>query len=78
MDHSYKGRIPTKKLATLAASSNANQDPQTWYTDSGATNHITSDLANLSLHNEYRRKDPVEVGNSSGLKDGEDAFPRQE
>lgn len=38
-----------------------------WYTDSGASSHITSDLANLSLSSEYHGDDQVAVGNGAGL-----------
>ncbi|KAF8403163.1 hypothetical protein HHK36_011260 [Tetracentron sinense] len=38
-----------------------------WYPDSGATNHITSDLANLSLHSEYTGNDSMKVGDGTGL-----------
>uniref|UniRef100_A0A2N9F988 Uncharacterized protein n=1 Tax=Fagus sylvatica TaxID=28930 RepID=A0A2N9F988_FAGSY len=38
-------------------------DPN-WYTDTGATNHLTSDLANLNVHfEEYLGSDQIRVGN---------------
>lgn len=40
---------------------------QTWYTDSGATNHITNDLRNLSLHSGYQGNDIVSIGHGQGL-----------
>lgn len=39
----------------------------TWYSDFGASNHITSELANLGIHEEYTRKDIIAVGNGAGL-----------
>lgn len=38
-----------------------------WLLDSGATHHISSDLANLSLHQQYNGGEEVIVGNGSGL-----------
>ena len=67
IDHSYEGRIPTKKLAVMVAATNARSSDQTWFIDSGASTHIISDLANLSLQNEYRGTDQVAIGNGAGL-----------
>jgi len=38
-----------------------------WYTDSGATDHLTSDLDHLTLHERYAGKDHVQVANGAGL-----------
>lgn len=38
-----------------------------WILDSGATHHVTTDLANLSLHSPYEGSDDVVVGNGVGL-----------
>ncbi|CAL8168658.1 unnamed protein product [Prunus armeniaca] len=38
-----------------------------WYADSGATNHITHDLNNLSLKSSYPSTDKVIVGSGEGL-----------
>lgn len=38
-----------------------------WLLDSGVTHHITSDLANLSLHQPYTGSDEVLIGDGSGL-----------
>ena len=37
------------------------------YVDSGATNHITADLNNLSLQNDFKGKDKITVGNGHTL-----------
>ncbi|GFQ01835.1 retrovirus-related pol polyprotein from transposon tnt 1-94 [Phtheirospermum japonicum] len=39
-----------------------------WILDSGASHHITTDLANLSLHSPYEGQDDVIIGNGSGLR----------
>ena len=39
----------------------------TWFTDTGATNHVTPDLNNLSLHSEYVGTDSLAVGNGKSL-----------
>ena len=68
MDHAYEGKIPTKQLAAMVATQTPTSNEQTWYTDSGASTHITPNLANLSIHNDYDGKDQVTVGNGAGLK----------
>ncbi|KAL5856782.1 hypothetical protein ACOSQ3_004240 [Xanthoceras sorbifolium] len=40
---------------------------QSWYVDSGATNHITADMNNLSMRSEYRGKEKLIVGNGNQL-----------
>ena len=42
-------------------------DASTWLFDSGASHHMTSDLANLSLHNLYGGGDGVLLGDGSSL-----------
>jgi hypothetical protein len=45
----------------------APNDPN-WYTDTGATHHLTSNLANLNVHSkEYLGSDQIWVGNGKGL-----------
>lgn len=48
----------------------ASQSPgnATWYTDSGATDHITSDINNLTSRSNYQGPDQVSVGNGAGLR----------
>uniref|UniRef100_A0A2N9FGA9 Retrotransposon Copia-like N-terminal domain-containing protein n=1 Tax=Fagus sylvatica TaxID=28930 RepID=A0A2N9FGA9_FAGSY len=62
--------VPDLSASTQQASSDLN-----WYSDIGATNHLTSDLANLNVHaEEYLGSDQIRIGNSKGLpgpsKDG--------
>jgi len=39
-----------------------------WYTDTGATDHITSDLDRLALREQYHGGETVQVGNGAGLQ----------
>ena len=39
-----------------------------WLLDSGASHHLTSDLANLSLHAPYNGGEEVQIGNGMGLE----------
>ena len=68
MDFSYQGRHPPQQLAAMLAQANASSSPRTWYTDSGATNHIIANLGNLSLQSEYHGHDNVAVGNGTSLQ----------
>ncbi|KAF8394586.1 hypothetical protein HHK36_020800 [Tetracentron sinense] len=63
LDLSFQGRQPPPKLQAMAA---MRQD-STWFTDTGATNHVTADLNNLSLHSDYEGSDNLTVGNGKGL-----------
>lgn len=42
-------------------------DDQAWYIDSGATNHITSNLNNLAVLENYKDKEKVVVGNGNSI-----------
>ncbi|XP_019084351.1 PREDICTED: uncharacterized protein LOC104709770 [Camelina sativa] len=43
-------------------------NPGNWIMDSGATHHLTSDLANLSLHQPCTGGEEVQIADGSGLK----------
>ncbi|KAF8407394.1 hypothetical protein HHK36_006525 [Tetracentron sinense] len=64
LDLSYQGRQPPQKLQAMVASKQASS---TWYTDTRATNHVTADLSNLSLHSEYDGPDSVAIANGKTL-----------
>lgn len=66
MDFAYQGRHPPAQLAAMAAKFNSDGD-QTWFADSGASNHITVDMNNLELSVPYLGGDEITVGNGSGL-----------
>ncbi|KAL5778583.1 hypothetical protein ACOSQ2_009320 [Xanthoceras sorbifolium] len=56
----------TQTSAYVAAPAGGTND-SSWFVDSGATNHITSDLNNLSLKSEYKGNDRLAVGNGQLL-----------
>ncbi|XP_010246304.1 PREDICTED: homeobox protein 3-like [Nelumbo nucifera] len=55
----------TKQAHTASSSRSAHDD--NWYPDLGATNHMTSDLGNLSLHDEYHGTYHITVRHGTGL-----------
>lgn len=57
---------PQGLVADCGAQGGAVED-QTWYMDSGATNHITNELANLSINSDYHGSEGVMVGNGNRL-----------
>ena len=66
MDFAYQGRHPPQKLAAMVASHLPSLS-QSWYSDTGVTHHVTSDLDNLSIHTPYHGSDTVQVRNGAGL-----------
>ncbi|KAL5727823.1 hypothetical protein ACHQM5_000970 [Ranunculus cassubicifolius] len=83
MNYSYQGRIPPQKLQAMVADRTTSTRSPPWYADSGATNHITSDMNNLHLHDNYYGPDRITVGDGqqlpiqhSGKDLWEDPFPR--
>ncbi|GKV26665.1 hypothetical protein SLEP1_g35923 [Rubroshorea leprosula] len=47
-----------------------------WWIDSGASDHVTPDLANLALHSEDSGPDELLIGDGSGSHHGSDASSR--
>jgi hypothetical protein len=46
---------------------NAISEEEDWLADSGANNHITTNLENLSLNQPHNGTESVSVGNGGGL-----------
>ncbi|RVW30086.1 Retrovirus-related Pol polyprotein from transposon RE1 [Vitis vinifera] len=67
MDYAYQGRHPPTQLAAMVAHSNAEQEEETWFADSGANQHITANLEHLTLQQPYTGQENVAVGNGQGL-----------
>lgn len=59
-------RGPLSKPQSNYASPSTIVDPA-WYFDSGASHHVTPDLANLSINSEYNGDDQLVVGNGIPL-----------
>ncbi|GAA0167911.1 transmembrane signal receptor [Lithospermum erythrorhizon] len=53
--------LPAPQSQFQRAPSNA------WYPDTGATHHVTPDLASLQIYDDYSGPDPLHVGNGTGL-----------
>lgn len=64
-DVSYQGvnSLPSAFIAAQSPIHHSN-----WYPDSGATNHLTADLNNLSLPSSYNGTEQIAVGNGTGLR----------
>uniref|UniRef100_A0A2N9GVX2 Integrase catalytic domain-containing protein n=1 Tax=Fagus sylvatica TaxID=28930 RepID=A0A2N9GVX2_FAGSY len=69
MNFAYQGKNPTTKLAAMASASNLQytQNAETWLTDTGATDHITTNASNLSPQSPYQGQEQVSVGNGQNL-----------
>jgi hypothetical protein len=64
MNFSYQRRCLPSQLAAMAAFTHLVPDIEhPWYLDSGANNHVTPELANLSLQQPYYGQESVTVGN---------------
>ncbi|KAF8019975.1 hypothetical protein BT93_G0612 [Corymbia citriodora subsp. variegata] len=74
MNYAYHGRNPPEKLAAMAIAPPT--DDSTWYTDTGASHHITADLGNLSISAPYSGSDEVQVGNGQGQVNEANSAPR--
>jgi hypothetical protein len=64
MDESYQEE---GSLAALASSNSYQVDPN-WYSDTGTTDQITSDLDRLAMREQYHDGDTVQVGNGAGIR----------
>ncbi|KAA8532888.1 hypothetical protein F0562_032995 [Nyssa sinensis] len=69
LNPTYQAKFPSPQLAAMAASFGSNQNTSNiWLTDSGATNHITNDISNLRISEDYTGEDSVSIGNGKGLQ----------
>ncbi|KAJ0041944.1 hypothetical protein Pint_18126 [Pistacia integerrima] len=68
MDYAFQGCHPPTQLAAMVSHTNAThvvEDP--WFADSGANQHITTNLEQLTLAQPYTGQEHVAVGNGQGL-----------
>ncbi|KAL5861880.1 hypothetical protein ACOSQ4_003176 [Xanthoceras sorbifolium] len=59
-------QVQSSDMSAMIASPSTVMDPN-WYVDSGATNHITSDINNLSINSTYKGNKTLAVGNRQTL-----------
>ena len=50
-----------------STSENTGENESSWFLDSGATNHVSAELNNLSSRSDYKGKEKLVVGNDSEL-----------
>ncbi|WVZ67677.1 hypothetical protein U9M48_016724 [Paspalum notatum var. saurae] len=63
--HRYdENYVPDQKL--VAAATNSYTIDTAWYTDTGATDHITSELEKLSTRDKYAGNDQIHTANGAG------------
>lgn len=76
MNYNFQGRHPPPQLAAMVATQNTqyintHQSSQytssPWLADSGCNAHVTSDLSNLAISNEYNGEENIVVGNGTSL-----------
>jgi hypothetical protein len=69
MDFAFQGKHPPAQLAAMATyTQDTPEDEQPWYLDSGANNHVTSELEKLTLQQPYQGQESVTVGNGGHLQ----------
>jgi hypothetical protein len=71
MNYAYQWKTsPSQVAAMMARISNEaidQYDEDPWYADSGANNHVTGALTNLTLQEPFKGDEEVAVGNGTGL-----------
>ncbi|KAH0702862.1 hypothetical protein KY285_017140 [Solanum tuberosum] len=72
MDSYPPNRSSNRPQANMVTPSDNMMSPSaivnnSWFADSGATNHVTSDLSQLSIHTDYNGEDHLAVGNGQKL-----------
>ncbi|KAL5715966.1 hypothetical protein ACHQM5_017716 [Ranunculus cassubicifolius] len=87
MNFAYAGRQPPKKLqamvATSSRSASTSSSSPNWVLDSGATSHLTNDIAQLDINTPYHGADQIHTASGDYLPIsnigecfGDDSFPR--
>ncbi|KAA8525417.1 hypothetical protein F0562_007265 [Nyssa sinensis] len=63
MNYSYQGKTPPAHLTAMATSYEHHLPINNlWLTDSGASNHIISDMSNLNITKDYNGDELVSIG----------------
>jgi hypothetical protein len=66
-NHAYQPDDHRERTGNSAQTSSYTVDTN-WYADTGASDHLTSNLNRLHVHERYTGKDQVQVANGTGLK----------
>ncbi|KAF5445394.1 hypothetical protein F2P56_034445 [Juglans regia] len=70
-DITYTANSDQRNPLAFIASSSSQPEPD-WHPDTGATHHLTNDLANLNLRSEdYNGTDQIHIGNGAGTLQSE-------
>jgi histone deacetylase 1/2 len=64
-DRFHENYVPGAKL--VAAATNSYTIDTNWYTDTGATDHITGELEKLSFRNKYNGRDQIHMASGAGM-----------
>ncbi|KAL9458229.1 hypothetical protein AB3S75_007151 [Citrus x aurantiifolia] len=70
MHYSHASSFYPSEAFTLPEAYIANVEGSTdewWYLDSGATHHITNNMANMHMREEFKGSDQLTIGNGQGL-----------
>lgn len=73
-DHSIQPEDP--RVANYTNGNSSYQVDTNWYSDTGATDHITGDLDRLSVREKYNGKERIQTANGSGSSHEEGASSR--
>jgi hypothetical protein len=65
--HRFEEAYEPEQKQVAAATTSYNVDPN-WYTDSRATDHITTELDKLTIHNKYQGGEQVHTANGASMK----------
>lgn len=65
--HPSRNRSTAPPTAAVAMANSKSLNDDWWFPDSGASHHVTNDLANLALGSEYTGGGSVLMGNGTGL-----------
>jgi hypothetical protein len=63
-----KNYVPEERHVNAAIAMNAYNVDTNWYTDTGATDHVTSELNKLTMREKYHGNDQIHTASGSGME----------
>jgi hypothetical protein len=60
--------VPEERHVNAAIAMNAYNVDTNWYTDTGATDHVTSELNKLTMREKYHGNDQIHTASGSGME----------